>query len=534
MAKQILYDDDARRKMKDGVQALAKAVKVTFGPAGHTVLMKKSYGGPTVTRDGVTVAKEVELADPFENMGAKLVIEVAKKTGDAAGDGTTTATILAESIFSEGLRYLSSGVNPTVLKRGIDKSIEAVVAELKTLSKKVKGREEIQQVATIASNGDAQVGEILATAMDKVGQDGVITVEESKSTETTVELVEGLRFDKGYLSPYFVTNVQAMTAELEDPLILIHEAKVSNLRSVLPILEQVAQSGKALVVIAEDVASEVLAALVVNRLRGTLQCVAVKAPGFGDRRKAMLQDMAVLTGGTFVSEDLGRKLETLTLADLGTCKRIVVDKEETTIVEGAGKKSAIAARVEQIRAQIAQSTSDYDKEKLQERLAKITGGIAVVKVGAPTEAAMKERKDRVEDALHATKAAVEEGVVPGGGVALLRCASALEGLKLKGDENFGREIVAKALEAPIKQLGVNAGVEGSVVAAEVKSRKGAVGFNGLTLQYEDLVKAGVVDPTKVVRLALQNAASVAGLMLTTDTLVTDLKEKKKAVAGSTT
>jgi chaperonin GroEL len=520
--------------MRDGVTALAKAVKVTFGPAGHTVLMKKSYGGPTVTKDGVTVAKEVELEDPFENMGAKLVIEVAKKTGDAAGDGTTTATILAEAIFSEGLRYLSSGVNPTVLKRGIDKAVDAVVAELNGMSKKVKGRDEIQQVATIAANGDKQIGEILATAMDKVGQDGVITVEESKSTETVVDLVEGLRFDKGYLSPYFITNVQAMTSEIDDPVILIHEAKISNLRSLLPILEQVAQSGKPLVIIAEDVSSEALAALVVNRLRGTLQCCAVKAPGFGDRRKAMLEDIAVLTGGTFISEDLGRKLEALTLADLGTCKRIVVDKDNTTIVEGAGKKSEIQKRVAQIRSQIEQATSDYDKEKLQERLAKLAGGIAVVKVGAPTEAAMKERKDRVEDALNATKAAIEEGIVPGGGVALLRCQSALESLKLKGDEAFGKEIVAKTLEAPLKQLGVNSGLEGSVVAAEVKSRKGSFGFNGLTGQYEDLVKAGIVDPTKVVRLALQNAASVAGLMLTTDTLVTDLKEKKKAVSGSTT
>jgi chaperonin GroEL len=533
MAKQILYDDDARRKMRDGVQALARAVKVTFGPAGHTVIMKKSYGGPSISKDGVTVAKEVELEDPFENMGAKLVIEVAKKTSDTAGDGTTAATILAESVFSEGLRYLSTGVNPTVLKRGIDKCVEAVVAELKSLSRKLKGREEIQQVATIAANGDRQVGEILATAMDKVGQDGVITVEESKSTETTVELVEGLRFDKGYLSPYFITNVQEMTCELESPYLLIHEAKISNLRSLLPVLELVAQSGRPLLVIAEDVSSEALAALVVNRLRGTLQCCAVKAPGFGDRRKAMLQDIAILTGGAFLSEDLGRKLETLTLADLGTCKRATVDKDNTTILEGGGKKSTLQQRIEQIRAQIEQTTSDYDKEKLQERVAKLAGGIAVVKVGAPTEAAMKERKDRVEDAMHATRAAVEEGIVPGGGVALLRCLGALESVKLKGDEQFGREIVAKALEAPVRQLGINSGLEGTVVGAEVKARKGAVGFNALTGQYEDLVKAGIVDPAKVVRLALQSAASVAGLMLTTDTLVTDLKEKKKAVAGST-
>ncbi|HET6164661.1 MAG TPA: chaperonin GroEL [Planctomycetota bacterium] len=534
MAKQILYDDDARRKMRDGVIALAKAVKVTFGPGGHTVIMKKSYGGPTITKDGVTVAKEVELEDPFENMGAKLVIEVAKKTADAAGDGTTTATILAESIFTEGLRYLNSGVNPTVLKRGLDKCVDSVVAELKAMAKKVKGRDEIQQVATIAANGDVQIGEILATAMDRVGQDGVITVEESKSIETTVELVEGLRFDKGYLSPYFITNVQAMTCEIENPLILVHEPKISNLRSFLPLLEQVAQAGRPLLVIAEDVSNEALAALVVNRLRGTLHCVAVKAPGFGDRRKAMLQDLAVLTGGSFISEDLGKKLENLLLSDLGSAKRVVIDKDNTTIIEGAGKKSAIKERVEQIRAQIEQATSDYDKEKLQERLAKLAGGVAVVKVGAPTETAMKERKDRVEDALHATRAAVEEGIVPGGGVALIRCLAALADTKLKGDETFAREILAKALEAPVRQLGVNAGLEGTVVAAEVKSRKGAVGFNGVTSEYEDLVKAGIVDPTKVVRLALQNAASVCGLMLTTDTLVTDLKDKKKAVAGSTT
>jgi chaperonin GroEL len=529
MAKQILYDDDARRKMRDGVTALAKAVKVTFGPAGHTVIIKKSYGGPSITKDGVTVAKEVELEDPFENMGAKLVIEVAKKTADAAGDGTTTATILAESIFTEGLRYLNSGVNPTVLKRGLDKCVDAVVAELKAMAKKVKGRDEIQQVAAIAANGDTQIGEILATAMDRVGQDGVITVEESKSIETTVELVEGLRFDKGYLSPYFITNVQAMTCELDNPLILVHEPKISNLRSFLPLLEQVAQAGRPLLVIAEDVSNEALAALVVNRLRGTLHCVAVKAPGFGDRRKAMLQDLAVLTGGSFISEELGKKLENLLLSDLGTAKRVVIDKDNTTVIEGAGKKSAITQRVEQIRAQIEQATSDYDKEKLQERLA-----VAVVKVGAPTETAMKERKDRVEDALHATRAAVEEGIVPGGGVALIRCLAALADTKLKGDETFAREILAKALEAPVRQLGVNAGLEGTVVAAEVKSRKGAVGFNGVTGEYEDLVKAGIVDPTKVVRLALQNAASVCGLMLTTDTLVTDLKDKKKAVAGSTT
>ena len=529
MAKQILFDDDARRKMRDGVRALTRAVKVTFGPAGHTVLVNKSFGGPSVTKDGVSVAKEVELVDPFENMGAKLVIEVAKKTADTAGDGTTAATILSESIFSEGLRYLTSGVNPTALKRGIDKSVHAVVDELERMSKKVRNRSDIEQVATISANGDEEVGEILASAMDNVGQDGVITVEESRSTETEVEMVEGLRFDKGFLSPYFITDVQNMACELQDALILIHDSKISNVRSLLPVLELVAQAGKPLLVIAEDVSSEALAALVVNRLRGVLQCCAVKAPGFGDRRKAMLQDIAVLTGGHCISEELGTKLENLTLAELGTAEKLTIDKDNTTLVGGAGKKSEIKLRVEQIRNQIEQSTSDYDKEKLQERLAKLAGGVAVVKVGAPTETAMKERKARVEDALHATRAAVEEGIVPGGGLALLRCIPTLEGLKLRGDEKFGRQIVLKALEAPLRQLGENVGEEGSVV----KGRAQKVGFNALTREYTDLTAAGIVDPAKVVRMSLQNAASVAGLMLTTETLVTDLKDKKKAVEGST-
>ena len=513
MAKQILYDDDARRKMRDGVMALAKAVKVTFGPGGHTVIMKKSYGGPTITKDGVTVAKEVELEDPFENMGAKLVIEVAKKTGDAAGDGTTTATILAESIFTEGLRYLNSGVNATVLKRGLDKCVEAVVAELKSMARKVKGRDEIQQVAAIAANGDTQIGEILATAMDRVGQDGVITVEESKSIETTVELVEGLRFDKGYLSPYFITNVQAMTCELENPLILVHEPKISNLRSFLPLLEQVAQAGRPLLVIAEDVSNEALAALVVNRLRGTLHCVAVKAPGFGDRRKAMLQDLAVLTGGSFISEDLGKKLENLLLSDLGSAKRVVIDKDNTTIIEGVGKKSAIKERVEQIRAQIEQATSDYDKEKLQERLAKLAGGVAIIKVGGVTEVEVKERKDRVEDALHATRAAVEEGGVPGGGV----------------DQKVGINIVRKALSWPARLIAINAGEAGSVVVGKILDNSDyGFGYNTQSGEYGDLISQGVIDPTKVVRCALQGAASIAGLLITTEAMVAERPKKEAA------
>ncbi len=533
MPKQLLFEDEARRKMKDGVQALAKAVKVTFGPAGHTVLIQKSYGGPVVTKDGVTVAKEVEFPDPFENMGAKLVIEVAKKTSDAAGDGTTTATILSEAIFVEGLKYLTSGVNPTALKRGIDKGVDAIVEELKKQAKKVKSSTDIQQVAAIAANGDEEVGRILATAMEKVGQEGVITIEESRSTETTVEVVEGMRFDKGFLSPYFITNVQNMTADLEDCYLLIHEPKISNVRSLLPILELVAQAGKPLVIIAEDLSSEALAALVVNRLRGILQCCAVKAPGFGDRRKAMLQDIATLTGGVCLSEDLGTKLENISLSDLGQVKKISIDKDNTTLVQGAGKKSEINLRCEQIRNQISQSTSEYDKEKLQERLAKLSGGVAIIKVGAPTETAMKERKFRVEDALHATRAAVEEGIVIGGGCALLRCQEALENARFKGDERFGKDILLKALESPLRQIGENVGEEGSVVVAEVKGRPAKIGFNARTRQYEDLVAAGVIDPMKVVRLALQNAASVSGLMLTTETLVTDLKDKKKAVEGST-
>jgi len=533
MAKQILFDEEARRKMRDGVHKMAKAVKVTFGPAGHNVIMNKSFGGPAVTKDGVSVAKEVELPDPFENMGSKLVVEVAKKTADSCGDGTTTATILAESIFTEGLRYLGQGVNPVALKRGIDRGVEAVSSHLQSMSKKVRAREEIASVATISANGDTEVGEMLADAMDRVGKEGVITIEESRSTETVVETVEGLRFDKGYLSPYFITNVEGMTAEFEDAYILIHESKISNLRSLLPILEKIAQTGKPLLVIAEDVSSEALAALVVNRLRGILQCCAVKAPGFGDRRKAMLQDIAVLTNGTCISEDLGGSLEDVTVEQLGRVKKVLIDKDNTTLIEGAGKKSEIKLRSDQLRNQIEQSTSDYDREKLQERLAKMSGGVAVVKVGAPTEAAMKERKDRVEDALHATRAAAEEGIVAGGGLALLRCIPTVSEMRLRGDERFGKEILLRALEAPLRQLGENGGVDAAVVAAQCKQKKGNIGFNATSGEYTDLVKAGVVDPTKVVRLALANAASVAGLMLTTETLVTDLKEEDEAVEGST-
>ena len=534
MSKQILFDDEARRKMRDGVRNLSRAVKVTFGPSGHNVMVKKSFGGPSVTKDGVSVAKEIELPDAFENMGAKLVIEVAKKTADSCGDGTTTATILAEAIFTDGLRYLGQGVNPVALKAGVDKCVDAATQQLESLSKKVKGKEEISQVGSVSANGDTEIGQILADAMERVGKEGVITVEEGRSTETEVEVVEGMRFDKGYLSPYFITNVGKMTAELEDPLILIHEKKISSVRSLLPLLEQVAQSGRQLLIIAEDVASEALAALVVNRLRGILHCCAVKAPGFGDRRKAMLQDIATLTGGTCISEDLGVQLEQVQLNQLGTCKRVVVDKDNTTLVEGAGKKSEIKLRCEQIRSQIEQSTSDYDREKLQERLAKLAGGVAVIKVGAATETAMKERKDRVEDALHATRAAVEEGVVPGGGLALMRCIDALDGVRLRGDEKFGREIVRKALEAPLRQLGDNHGVDGSVVVARVRGLRANQGFNAASGEYEDLAKAGILDPTKVVRLALANAASIAGLMLTTETLVTELKDDEKAVSGSTT
>ncbi len=531
-AKQLLFDEAARQKVLRGVELLSRAVKVTLGPKGRNVVIDKKFGSPTVTKDGVTVAKEIELADAYENIGAQLVKEVASKTNDAAGDGTTTATVLAEAVYKEGLKHVTAGANPIYLKRGIDKAVEAAVAELAKISKKVNDREEIRQVATVSANWDDTIGNIIADAMDKVGKDGTITVEEAKSIETTLDVVEGMQFDKGYLSPYFATNMEAQEAILEDAYVLIHEKKISNLSEFLPLLQSVAKTGKQLLVIAEEVEGEALAALVVNKIRGTINVCAVKAPGFGDRRKAMLEDIAVLTGGKCITEDLGLKLENLTLADLGRAKRIVVDKENTTIVEGNGKSSDIQGRVKQIRRQIEETTSDYDKEKLQERLAKLAGGVAVINVGAATESEMKEKKQRVEDALHATRAAVEEGIVSGGGVALLRTAKAVDSTiaSLEGDEKLGAQIVRRAIEAPLKQLCFNAGVEGAVVVQAVLGSKGAAGYNVATGQYEDLVKAGVVDPTKVTRTALQNAASIAGLLLTTEAIITDAPEKDKAPA----
>ncbi len=529
-AKQLLFDEAARQKVLRGVELLSRAVKVTLGPKGRNVVIDKKFGSPLVTKDGVTVAKEIELSDPYENIGAQLVKEVASKTNDAAGDGTTTATVLAEAVYKEGLKHVTAGANPIYLKRGIDKAVEAAVTELGRISKKVNDREEIRQVATVSANWDQSIGEIIADAMDKVGKDGTITVEEAKSIETTLDVVEGMQFDKGYLSPYFATNMESQEAVLEDAYILIHEKKISNLQEFLPILQTTAKTGKPLLIIAEEVEGEALAALVVNKIRGTLNVAAVKAPGFGDRRKAMLEDIAVLTGGKLLSEDLGIKLENVTLSDLGRAKRIVVDKENTTIVEGSGKASDIQGRVKQIRRQIEETTSDYDREKLQERLAKLAGGVAVINVGAATEAEMKEKKMRVEDALHATRAAVEEGIVSGGGVALIRTAKAVDTLTatLEGDEKLGAQIVRRAIESPLKQLCFNAGVEGAVVVQQVISSKGNQGYNVATGNFEDLVKAGVVDPTKVTRTALQNAASIAGLLLTTEAIITDLPEKKEA------
>ena len=530
MAKQIIFDEAARKKILKGVEVLAKAVKTTLGPKGRNVMIDKKFGAPMVTKDGVTVAKEVEVKDPFENMGAQMVREVANKTNDNAGDGTTTATVLAEAIYREGVKNVAAGANPIYLKRGIDAAVEAAVGELKKNSKKVAGREEIRQVATVSANWDSTIGDIIADAMDKVGKDGTITVEEAKSIETTLDVVEGMQFDKGYLSPYFVTNSESMECVLENAYVLIYEKKISALNDLLPVLQLVAKSGKPLLVIAEDVEGEALAALVVNRLRGTLQVCAVKAPGFGDRRKAMLEDIAILTGGRMLSEDLGIKLENVQLADLGKAKRIVVDKENTTIVEGAGKSADIQARVKQLRTQIEETTSDYDREKLQERLAKLAGGVAVINVGAATEPEMKEKKMRVEDALHATRAAVEEGISAGGGVALLRCAKAIDAIKAEGEEAIGVKIVRKAIESPLRQLCENAGIEGSLVVQHVLQKKGSEGFNVATGEYVDLVKAGVVDPTKVTRSALQNAASVAGLLLSTECMITDLPEEKPAPA----
>jgi chaperonin GroEL len=527
-AKQLQFDENARHTLLRGIEKLAKAVKATLGPSGRNVILDKKFGSPTITKDGVTVAKEIELEDPYENMGAQLVREVASKTSDVAGDGTTTATILAESIYREGLRNVTAGANPTSLQRGIMKGVDAIVEELKKLSKKVSDRTEIAQVATVSANWDKTIGEIIADAMDKVGKDGTITVEEAKSIETTLEVVEGMQFDKGYLSPYFVTNAEAMEAILENAYILIYEKKISSLKDLLPLLEKVAKAGRPLLIISEDVEGEALATLVVNKLRGTLQVCAVKAPGFGDRRKAMLEDIAVLTGGRLISEDLGIKLENIKLDDMGKAKRVTIDKENTTIVEGEGKKADIQGRVAQIRRQIEETTSDYDREKLQERLAKLAGGVAVVNVGAATETEMKEKKARVEDALHATRAAVEEGIVPGGGVAFLRAQKVLDNVKdLEGDEKIGVQIVRRAIEEPTRQLADNAGKEGALVVEEVKKRKGNEGYDVANDEYTDLVKAGIVDPTKVTRSALQNAASIAGLLLTTEALVTEIPEKEK-------
>ena len=530
-AKQITYDEAARQALYRGVSKLSKAVAATLGPKGRNVVLDKKFGSPTVTKDGVTVAKEIELEDPYENMGAQMVREVASKTSDVAGDGTTTATILAETIFHEGLKFVTAGANPIAIQRGILKAVDACVEHLAKIAKKVKDKEEIKQVATVSANWDTTIGEIIADAMDKVGKDGTITVEEAKSIETSLEVVEGMQFDKGYLSPYFITNAETMECRLDEPYILNFEKKISSLKDLLPLLEKIAKVGKPLLLIAEDIEGEALATLVVNRLRGTLNVCAVKAPGFGDRRKAMMEDIAVLCGGRFISEDLGIKLESIELNDLGRAKSVVVDKENTTIVEGYGKSSEIQGRVNQIRKQIEETTSDYDREKLQERLAKLAGGVAVINVGAATETEMKEKKARVEDALHATRAAVEEGIVPGGGVALIRCLGALENVKLEGDEQIGVEIVKRSVEYPARALANNAGVEGSVVVQEVKKRRGNDGYNVATGDYEDLVKAGVVDPKKVTRSALQNAASIAGLLLTTECLVTEIPEKEKKPAG---
>jgi chaperonin GroEL len=531
MAKQVVFSDEGRAALLRGVNIMAAAVKATMGPKGRNVVIDKKFGSPTITKDGVTVAKEIELKDNYEDMGAQMVKEVASKTSDIAGDGTTTATVLAHAIVREGLKNVTAGANPMGLKRGIDKAVDLVVEELKKMSKSTKDKKEIAQVATIASNNDKTIGNLIAEAMEKVGKDGVITVEESKSAETVLDVVEGMQFDRGYLSPYFVTDPERMECVLEDALILIHEKKISVMKDMLPLLEQVARAGKPFLIIAEDVEGEALATLVVNKLRGTLHCAAVKAPGFGDRRKAMLEDIAILTGGKAITEDLGIKLENIKLEDLGKAKKVVVDKDNTTIVEGAGKTAGIEGRIKQIRAQIEETTSDYDREKLQERLAKLAGGVAVIKVGAATETAMKEKKARVEDALNATRAAVEEGIVPGGGVALLRASTKIETLKLEGDEKVGANIVRRALEEPIRQIVENAGLEGSVIVEKVKAEKVANrGFDAESLEYVDMIEAGIIDPTKVERVALQNAASVASLLLTTEALIADLPEEKPAAA----
>ena len=530
MAKQIIYGEQSRQAILRGVNQLADAVKVTLGPKGRNVVLDKKFGSPTITKDGVTVAKEIDLKDPLENMGAQMVREVASKTSDTAGDGTTTATVLAQAIYREGAKNVVAGANPMELKRGIEKAVEAVVEEIKKQARPVKGNM-IAQVGTISANSDETIGKIIAEAMEKVGKDGVITVEEAKTLETTLDVVEGMQFDRGYLSPYFVTDPERMEVVLENPVILIHEKKISSMKDLLPVLEQVARMGRPLLIIAEDVEGEALATLVVNKLRGTLQAAAVKAPGFGDRRKAMLEDIAILTGGRAITEDLGIKLENIKMEDLGKAKKVTIDKDNTTIVEGAGNQKDIEGRVKQIRVQVEETTSDYDREKLQERLAKLVGGVAVIKVGAATETEMKEKKARVEDAMHATKAAVEEGIVPGGGVALLRAGKALEGLKLEGDQRVGAEIIKRAIEEPMRWIATNAGSEGSIVVAKVRESKADEGFNAATDTYEDLVKAGVIDPAKVVRSALQNASSIASLLLTTEALVSEIPEEKKESPG---
>jgi chaperonin GroEL len=530
-AKIVKFSEEARAKMLRGINVLADAVTVTLGPRGRNVVLEKSWGAPNVTKDGVTVAKEIEFADKFENMGAQMVKEVASKTSDVAGDGTTTATVLARALFTEGAKMVAAGHDPMSLKRGIDKAVTAVIEELKRLSKSTKGRDEIAQVGTVSANGDKTIGDMIAEAMEKVGKEGVITVEEAKSLDTQLDVVEGMQFDRGYLSPYFVTDPERMEATLEDAHVLIHEKKISSMKDLLPLLEQVARAGKPLLVIAEEVEGEALATLVVNKIRGTLQVCSVKAPGFGDRRKAMLEDIAILTGGRMIAEELGLKLENVTLKDLGRAKRIVVDKDNTTLIDGAGKKSDIEGRIKQIRNQIEETTSDYDREKLQERLAKLVGGVAVIKVGAATEVEMKEKKARVEDAMHATRAAVEEGVVPGGGVALLRCQAVLDGLKVDDEQVFGVRIVQRAIEEPMRWIARNAGQDGPVVVNNVRQAKGSHGYNAATDDYEDLMKAGIIDPTKVVRTALQNAASVAGLLLTTEAMVAEKPKEEKAPAG---
>jgi len=531
-AKQLLFDEAARQEILKGVEILAKAVKATLGPKGRNVVIDKKFGSPTITKDGVTVAKEIELSNPYQNIGAQLVREVASKTSDIAGDGTTTDTVLAEAIYREGLKHVTAGANPVSLQRGIQKAVDAATEQLAKIAKKVKDKEEIKQVATVSANWDTAIGDIIAEAMDKVGKDGTITVEEAKSIETTLDVVEGMQFDKGYLSPYFVTNAETLEVKQDDAYILLYEKKISSLKDLLPILEKVAKTGKPLLIISEEVEGEALATLVVNKLRGTINVCAVKAPGFGDRRKAMMEDIAILTGGRLITEDLGIKLDSLELADMGRAKSVLVEKENTTIIEGHGKNSEIQGRVNQIRRQIEETTSDYDREKLQERLAKLAGGVAVIHVGAATETEMKEKKARVEDALHATRAAVEEGIVAGGGVALIRTLPAIEALKLSiTDEQIGVDIVRRAIEAPLRELARNAGVEGGLIVQEVKRRKGNEGYNVATGEYEDLVKAGVVDPKKVTRSALQNAASIAGLLLTTEAVITEIPEKKEKPAG---